>query len=624
MVKRQTAHPPTRWRAARPGRTAAGFLLLLVLGFTLYGGTLDNEFVSDDHLIVAQSATITNPSLRGLVKLWATDYWSQIDETGRVLSASSDRNLYRPVTIFSLWLNALLGPVRPGTFRVVNIFLHVAAAGMVGLWVRRWVGRTGGMVAALVVLFHPVATAVVNRIVGRADTLVLLAVAGFLATQRGAQQAGWSWRRVAVAGLWAFVALGAKESGLVLVPLAALQWWIGRSGPAPEPADRARPARTANRVPSARSWRGALALGVPLVAYLAARLLVVGVPAYRSDPMWDLMGNPALGLPLADRIPIFFSLAGHYLRMLVLPHPLLLFDVPASVPAWGDWQVWAGLAAGAAAAGVTLVLLVRRSTMALIGVWWTANLLIVGQLLAPIGTYTEVRLVYPFLGSIGLAAGVFTAWFARRRRAWQYLAAGAGAAVLIVASCAIVRRNAQFGDALALSQADADARPANPAALMQLGVAYLEGGRFDRAEAPLARATELAPWSAQAWHNLGNCLAMPGRDKDRAEQCYAKALEICPADYEALTNWGVLKMNAGDFAEARRLLTRAEKTGPAMDKVQFNLAIVDAEQGQLDDAIRRLEGIHARRPRLAPVRDKLDEYRRRRGAQQRTRTRPSP
>jgi len=595
---RSPAQPRRRWVAVLAA------LLPAAVSLALYANALANPFISDDRVMVANNPTLSQLSAAGLANIWVTDYWAQTDRQGRVFLYGYDRNLYRPVTVFTFWLNALVADVAPADFRVVNILLHAAAAGMVGLWAARWVGRAGGAVAAIAVLFHPVATDVVNRIVGRADILVLLGVAGALAIQRGAQQKGWTWTRCLAAAAWTLLAVGSKESGIIVLPLAIVQWWIGRRRPTgPKAAPNA---RSGSRGPP---WQGVISLIAPLALYFTARFLVVRPPSYAADPTWDLLENPAIRATLAERVPVLFALGWHYLRTLLVPFPLIAFDVPQHVPTWTQWQVWAGLAAVAALLALAAGLLVRRGLLVLAVAWWGSSLLIVGQLLAPIGAYTEVRLAYPFLGALGLAAGWAAALVARLRPRRRWTAVTAGAIVCCVSGWYVVDRNRDYRSQVALLEADAARRPDSPAATIRLANAYIESGRLRDAEEAFIRTTQLAPRSANAWSDLGGFYAADRGDYERALHCLRKAVGLNPRHHLAWMAQGVIAMRTGRLQDAERFLTLAVTLAPDKTKIQYNMAVFEVLVGRLESASRRLEYILEREPAAAKAGELLEQVR---------------
>src|SRR5204862_7515155 len=68
-----------------------------------------------------------------------------------------------------------------------------------------------------------------------------------------------------------------------------------------------------------------------------------------------------------------------------------------------------------------------------------------------------------------------------------------------------------------------------------LGVFYLEMGRFNDSLVHLEKAIEIEPKFADAHYNLGNTYLEMGRGNDAVTQ-YRKALDLNPNDTQALNN----------------------------------------------------------------------------------------
>ena len=569
-----------------------GALVCAAAALTLYANALGNPFISDDLRLIATNPTIASPSAVGFRKLWSTDYWEGIDADGRVVPLTVDRNLYRPVTMLSLWLNAALGGSAPWSFRIINVLLHALSAWLVGLLCTRWFGAVPGIIAAAAVLLHPVATDVVNRIVGRADILVLLGVSGALAVQSVAARDGWTWWRAVALALLVTVALGAKESGLIVVPLALVQAWLARGR-------RGRGDAVEGERGGVLPLLGAVAIFLPLVVYLAARFATVGWPRYTPDPIWELLDNPLWQTSLRRRLPAVGALAATYVRLLLAPVPLFAFYVPARLPSWSDPQVWIGVVVLGAVTSLAIVLLVRRHILALAATWLLASFLVVSQLVTPIGAYSEVRFAYPMLG--GLACVL--AWCARRldaaRPGLQRMALALGLLAATAAVAIVVARNRDFRSVAAVLEADVARQPNSPAALVRLASEY-EDTRAAEAGALYARVTALAPGSTQAWYERAGYEAGRG-DMDTAREMYERAVALYPAHYPALTALAQIAIAAGELTKAERLLADAERAAPDDPAIALCRAILDQQRGETAAARRRLEQLVARRPDYAPA-----------------------
>lgn len=545
----------------------------LAAAFLLYANALSNPFIGDDQDAVQRNPTVAQPSAAGFLALWTSDYWLGVDPSGTPVEMSTDRNLYRPITILSFWLNAVLTGVDASAFRAGNVIAHALAAWLVGLVCWRWGMGIGAFIATALVLVHPIATDVVNRIVGRADALALAGVAGFLATQRAADLRGWTWGRTVTAMLAAVVALGAKESGAIVAPLAFVHAWLGHG----------------NRGGESR-WRGALALGLPVTLYLIGHTLAVGAPSYRAN-LSDLTSNPIWGMSFSERMPAAAALAGHYFALLLWPWPLIAFDVPARLPTWSDPLSWVGAALLLLATLAFVRLLRARHPLALALAWWLASFLIVSQLVIAIGAYSEVRFAYGMLG--GLAFGI--GWVAMRAAERQTTVVAAGAVAAVVMVAVVVHRNADFVDLQRLLEADVRQRPASPAALIRLAQINDQARDAATAERLLQRVRELAPASAQASYALANFYDRHGRRED-ARALYEESVAHNPSHYMSLLSLGNMALNQGDLERANALLTRAATVAPDDPFVIYNRAVLDEARGDPAGAIGRLEALVARRP----------------------------
>jgi len=399
--------------------------------------------------------------------------------------------------------------------------------------------------------------------------------------------------------MWTVVALGAKESGVVLLPLAVLQAWLGGAEVA-HPAVRnvrtaappVAPLQNAGVAPHA--GRAVLAVAVPFLAYAVGRSLAVKAPTSARE-IWDLTGNPVAGRSFMERIPVTASLACDYIRMLVWPYPLLSFNLPSHLPIWSDWKAVVGVLLVGALVVVGGWLAVRKNALALAIAWWLFSFLIVGQIVFPIGTYMEVRLVYPMLGSLALALAHVVTWRWWRRRALQVSGFTVLALVAATAVLMIEKRNLESGSDVSLAEADARHRPGSAGALIHLVGAYEGAGRSVEAERALVKATEIAPSSSEAWYQLGAFYAAHGHP-ERTKGLYERALAADPSQTVVLLALGTMALDANDVDTAERFLTRAQQVAPDDPYVAYNLAVVDDARGRSESAIKRLEDLVRRRP----------------------------
>ena len=111
---------------------------------------------------------------------------------------------------------------------------------------------------------------------------------------------------------------------------------------------------------------------------------------------------------------------------------------------------------------------------------------------------------------------------------------------------------------------------------MQLGVHYLDGGKWAQAEEQFRRAVALVPDNPRAHNNLG--LVYRGLDRlDAAAASFQKAIDLEPT-FLRVRNLGMVLAEAGKYPEAEQALTRSIEMRPAQYRAWGLLAGVYANQ----------------------------------------------
>ncbi len=193
--------------------------LAAAVAVACFVNVLPNDFCDDGIPIVQHNNKVNEPGQWGAI--WTTDYWSDAK-----LATPNRDLLYRPVALSSYRVMRGLGVVSAWPHHVVNILLHALVTGLIVRMCRPLGGTVGvGLVAGLIFAVLPIHTGVLNNVVGRADLLaagaILIALMcheRFVNAAKGANRVRW----IAGASLAAFVAMGAKESGVTVVAIIPL------------------------------------------------------------------------------------------------------------------------------------------------------------------------------------------------------------------------------------------------------------------------------------------------------------------------------------------------------------------------------------------------------------------
>ncbi len=527
-----------------PRYQSISILLPMALGlviFATYVTTRFNyDFLIDDIDIIQHNPRVIEAD--GWKTLWTSDYW---------YGQSTDDNLYRPITTLSYWVNArlpLCGTIVDGRavemfpryFRGVNIVLLTALAWLIAVWLSHYVQMTAAWIVAFLFALHAAHGEMVNYIVCRADLLAMLGIVGFLYVQRLSIEAGrWRWWSALLAILSAVVAFGSKETGLILIPAAIVQAWIGPRHANTEVND------DLPIVPRSVHLGWMVMLLLPLVLFLAARFAVVGTGVdYTAQFMDDLRDNPLRRVSFIERLPAAFAIAWFYFSQLFSPSTAY-YHLPIELPTFASQETILGITL-VTVLTLTLIHTLRRHRWVAIGIVIAmGQYFLVGNLLLPVGVYAANRLILPFsLGAAIVGAGLLHQFChnSTRRRAVALLPT---VAALILMAFQLQHVNHVWRTEARLMGHDLTLTPDHPVAIYNFGTVRAREAVFsDRHLHALSQAMEVVN-QAEAWVQSGTAPTADARAK------FADAID-----------------------RLRTAMTILHETGPGLDQTQALRGVV--------------------------------------------------
>jgi type II secretory pathway predicted ATPase ExeA/tetratricopeptide (TPR) repeat protein len=111
----------------------------------------------------------------------------------------------------------------------------------------------------------------------------------------------------------------------------------------------------------------------------------------------------------------------------------------------------------------------------------------------------------------------------------------------------------------------------------------------DTAEILLSKAVEADPQNAEAHFDLGK-LYTKSKDYPKAIKAYQKAANLNYRPSDAFYNLGFIYASTKDFTNAEKMFLHVvDLKPPYLDKVLFNLAVVQQRQGKIQECIENLE-----------------------------------
>lgn len=543
----------------------------------VYAPSLRNGPVWDDLPLVIDNPNLRD--LRGLANLFSKDLWS-------ASAQGEPSSFYRPMTMLSYWLNALVGGHSVASFRWGNILLHASNALLLValLRQRRLVGPRAAAVLALIWAVAPAASEPVLWISGRFDLLVVffalmaLLAAGLAREPLGARRNGGALPVMLVA-----VAAGifSKESFVVWLPVLALDDFLcGRDDQSP-----------GRRRQLAIKYGGILA--AVAVYFLARHELKLPSAAI------------ALDTGLRSLAQSFFFLVASFWRVLVLPTNLDPFRpyVPLSRGAFAIT-----LALFALTTWLSLRWLWRNGGKAarhsLLGWAWFVLSVVPSALVGPNLDMIGDRYAYlPVVGLFCMGGALLGSLLpgltapAHRYGAWLVAMAVLGAELWLN-----VRHFADWHDDTALARSSLANSPGNPYALYSLGSMAARKGDLRAAESLLSEALARDDRSWRTW-NAVCVLRLRQNRLDEAERACRAGLQRHPSNPRGWVNLASIGVRRRDWHAVDVAARRAVDLKPGYAEARYLAAVAAANLGRLDDAQRHLASGLEIEPKNARLRD---------------------
>ena len=476
--------------SAPPRRRRSSALALLVLVIAPLLPTLRAAFVYDDTTIIRD-----NTLLRGwgaLLHVWSQPYWPS--------EGTDALGLYRPLQIALL---ATVWNATGGAALWFHLYALVLAALTVGaLWwiLRRGVGAVPALVGAAWFATHPLHVEAVASVANTSELVVMLCIAGLVwalgASAPSHDTTARQLKRALVVGVLAGAALGAKESGLLAVPLAALTVWGWREATA-SPSSLKQFVRD-----NAWAWYAAI---IAVVAVLLERVVVLGAPI--SNASIAARGLVTLSGP--QRVLAMLSLWPRIAGMLAWPSSLAPYYGPGIFPEHTEGLALLSVSVALALATIAVILARRGDRRPLVAVCWIAlTYFPASNLAAATGQILADRTL--FGATVGVALGI--AWALdrlprfERGVAMTLLAVVIGRGAIVSAHYAVAWTSHR-----ALWTRLAEVAPEEHLAYKLQGMDARARGDTARALPLLERAFEMAPSDRQIRFELGQAQYATGR-----------------------------------------------------------------------------------------------------------------
>ena len=555
----------------RPRALSPRWLLALAFGLVLliYMQVWRFDFVYDDHDQIVNNAKIRDWSHVG--GYFTSHLWANVGHFDR------SSNYYRPLFLLWLRLNYASFGANPSWWHATSLALHLlvvwcayrAALRLLQLMAYEEANQQrAAALAALIFALHPVHVEPVAWVSASSELLLTtFFLLAFTAYASSRLQTG-RWRGIVASLVFFCLALLAKESALMLVPVLMGCEVLVRRTQNNDATWRASLARA-----SAAIWPW-VAVGV---VYLVVRRWVLGE-----------FGHTQVGLANDVILKTVPTLVWFYTRHLVWPYPLaFLYDVFYVDAVHSRQFVIPLLAMLPVAAG--LWAMCRGSRTAQMAALWTGLTLlpVLDVALLRFNALAQDRYLYlPSFGFCMIAALLLgrlcTAPRFHRVALYAVLALTAAMGLLTA------RQATPWENDLLLYQNAVEVSPGNAMAKTNLASELMQRGENGRALQLLRDSYAIDSYAWTTSFNLGYLYFNIG-DLPQAERFFQRAIQLDAHNRNQFLMLGMTEKRMGHFADAAVTLAKTAEIWPEAPLVHLSLGEVLEQQGRYDEARRQFE-----------------------------------
>jgi protein O-mannosyl-transferase len=574
----------------KPSNTGLSMLVIFLFAIAIYSVSVFNDYALDD-LMVINGNSFTEKGIDGIREIFTYDSFTGFWGKEKNLVAGGR---YRPFSIATFAVEkSLTGSFNPMISHLINILLY-ALTGMLIFIIfskliktpdrRQWY-LSVPFLAAMLFIAHPVHTEVVANIKGRDEIFALLfSLITVWLTILYVEK-----RRIfllILANLSFFLGLLSKENAIVFVAIVPLTLWFFM------------------KVPIKKNILMALPLLITAMIFVFIRFLVLGQIVSTVIPK-ELLNNPFLEATTGQRYGTIIYTLGLYIKLLFFPHPLTHDYYPYQIPlvSLDDMRAIVPLIIYVALILYAAWMFRQKSLASYCILFYMITLLIVSNLLFPVGTFMNERFIYmPSLAFAVIAAyliveklpGLFkNSPFSGR------LVLTIMVSVLLLFSVKTFTRSQVWKNSFTLFSTDVlvseNSIKCNISAggdYMQKAIAETDSVQkendFKHSLQYLEKAIRLAPASINALVLYGNINALYLKNYKTAVDQYLKALRIDPGDKPSFDNAvRIIESvdNESEYVYKINTYLFLRKLDPGNSSINYNLGRMYGKYaGNLDSA----------------------------------------
>jgi len=528
-------------------------LTLFLIGFFVYAFNLNNGLFWDD-----DDWIINNPYVHSFS--YIGDIFSKDILSGFGLNS----NYYRPLLSLSFTANYVIGGIKPFGYHLLSNLSHIGN-GILIFFLLLYVfkKRLPAFIASLLFLIHPLQTEAVTYISGRGDPMsvffMLLSVLIFIKYNNSNLKKYLFWSLLLM-----LCAILSRETAVLLAPLLLVVY--------------------ISFLTKEKFWRSIKDGLLKVWPYFALAgcygFLRLTVLNFQNTLNFYNTGNIYTD-NLSYRLYTFGHVFLEYLKLIFVPIDLHMErDFPVHT-SFFQWPVWIGalIVGFIIFIGFILYKQERKNPNDKIQInhfrlwlfgwsWFFVSLSMVSGIIPINAIIYEHWLYLPLIGFFTLAGFYLDKIFEHLKKNYKFLFVFCVLLFVVYVSflgIQSVKRNILWGNPTIFYEEILKYSPNSIRITNNLGNIYSKEGRVDDAIKMYQKIIDNpGNFFAQPYYNLGNIYLNKG-DLARAEKLYVQAIEIDPNFPFAYQNLAVIYANTGHVQEAIKVLEALKKTRPDID-----------------------------------------------------------
>ncbi|MFH2144882.1 MAG: tetratricopeptide repeat protein [Candidatus Omnitrophota bacterium] len=546
-------------------------LLIVLAALLVYGRSLSNEFIWDDHSIISKNDFIK--SWGNFSRVFNESYLTKISnfENLDVFDIGSGETSYRPVLTITYFLDYHFWRLNPFGFHLTSLLLHVANCILLYFFVCLLSqNKKLSLFTALLFCVHPVNSEAVGVVSFREDVLVsLFCLGAFILYIRAKRFLGAKKLALNVFSVACFfLALFSKETALVF-PLLILGYIYFFSK---------------------EEFKANFCLKFPWSGYIVAVLFYIIVRFFLFVNTSYLQGTYPTPIFLTNVLTML-RVCAVYIAWAFIPlnlHPRLSNDTELICSSF--------LETGCIFSAVLLILLVilaarlskKMPVLSFSVLWFFVTFIPISNIFYTLTNYVACRYLYlPLAGlCVFFTLILFKFPYDKVLNVSRTFAVNLIIIILLFFSFLTFLRNFTWQNDFSLWEEMAEQYPDNSMAHIGLAGVYKNYGIFGQAIAEYKRALRLpiaVSDAAEVVSELGVCYFQKGLI-EKAIKNFRKAVELDPALYSAYVNIGCAFGQKGDYPEAINWFKQVLALSPIHVKAYNNLGITYAKMGEMEQA----------------------------------------